>query len=159
NGYPAAYLEAIGLPHHGPQSGLEIPDPIRRKLRPAAAPFAFAAAGGVLNTFQDVAEGTALTHDLTRTAARERGMDIPVRTTARAAEVSARIAAAHDFAMVDYFRTDDAGHARDFAAADRALADLDGFLRALIARLALERHSLVVVSDHGNLEDLSSRNH
>jgi len=159
NGYPAAYLEAIGLPHHGPPSGLEIPDPIRRKLRPAAAPFAFAAAGGVLNTFREVSAGDALTHDLTGAAARERGLELPVRSAEEAAGIFARIVAACDFAMVDYFRTDDAGHARDFAAADQALADLDRFLRALLDRLALDRCSLVVVSDHGNLEDLSTRNH
>ncbi len=159
NGYPATYLEAIGLPHHGPPSGLEIPAQLRRKLRPAAAPFAFAAAGGVLSTFAQVADGRALTHDLTGAAARDRGMDVPVRTPAQAAEIFASLAASTDFTMLDYFQTDDAGHARDFEAADRALADLDAFLRSLVDLLPLERHSLVVVSDHGNLEDLSSRNH
>jgi hypothetical protein len=168
NGYPATYLEAIGLPHHGPPSGVEIPAQIRRRLRPAAAPFAFAAAGGILSTFAEVAAGTALTHDLTGAAARDRGLsapttsgviDVPLRTPAQAAAIFASLAAAADFVMLDYFQTDDAGHARDFEAADRALADLDAFLRSLLERLPLERHSLVVVSDHGNLEDLSSRNH
>ena len=159
NGYPAAYLEAIGLPHQGPLSGLEIPAQFRRKLRPAAAPFAFAAAGGILNTFEQVAAGTALTHDLTGATARDRGADVPLRTPAQAAEIFARLAASADFAMVDYFQTDDAGHARDFEAADRVLAELDAFLRSLIERLPLERQSLLVVSDHGNLEDLSTRNH
>ncbi len=77
----------------------------------------------------------------------------------RAAEIFARVAASADFAMLDYFQTDDAGHARDFEAADRVLTDLDAFLRSLIEQLPLQRQSLLVVSDHGNLEDLSSRNH
>ncbi len=128
NGYPAAYLEAIGLPHHGPPSGLEIPPQIRRKLRPAAAPFAFGAAGGILNTFEQVSAGTALTHDLTGATARDRGVEVPLRTPTQAAEIFARLAASADFAMLDYFQTDDAGHARDFEAADRVLADLDAFL-------------------------------
>jgi phosphopentomutase len=39
-----------------------------------------------------------------------------------------------------------------------ALGRLDAFLRALVARLGPE-DALVVTSDHGNLEDLSTRNH
>src|SRR5262249_55619358 len=64
-----------------------------------------------------------------------------------------------DFVMFDYFLTDEAGHQRDFALADQALADLDRFLRALIDLLPLSTTSLFVTSDHGNLEDLRIRNH
>jgi phosphopentomutase len=39
-----------------------------------------------------------------------------------------------------------------------ALDRLDRFLRAVVAGLD-ERTSLVVASDHGNVEDLSTRNH
>ena len=61
--------------------------------------------------------------------------------------------------MFDFFRTDDAGHARDFATADAVLEDLDAFLRTLLELLPLQTQSLFVVSDHGNLEDLSTRSH
>jgi phosphopentomutase len=39
-----------------------------------------------------------------------------------------------------------------------ALGRLDRFLRALVGRIGAG-DSLVVASDHGNLEDLSTRNH
>lgn len=158
NGYPSVFLDALALAHDGPQGAFDIPERYRRKLKPAAALFAFAAAGGRVHTFGDVVAGKALTHDLTGAAARERGANVPLRTPAAAAAIFADLARSVDFAMVDYFRTDDAGHARDFAMADQALADLDAFLRALLGHLPAT-HSLAVVSDHGNLEDLSVRNH
>jgi hypothetical protein len=160
NAYPVGYLDAVGLPHRplqGPAEG-EI-SPRARRLRPAAAPFAFAAAGGLLSTFDDVRESQALCHDLTNQGARRQGWKVPATTPEAAAAIVERRAASSDFSMFDYFLTDDAGHAQDFAAAERALTDLDRFLRHLVAILPIERDSLFVVSDHGNLEDLRLRNH
>jgi 2,3-bisphosphoglycerate-independent phosphoglycerate mutase len=160
NAYPVGYLDAVGLPHRplrGPAEG-EI-SPRARRLRPAAAPLAFAAAGGLLSTFDEVREKRALCHDLTNRGARHRGWKVPATTPEVAAETVSLRASESDFSMFDYFLTDDAGHAQDFEAARRALTDLDRFLRRLVEILPLERASLFVVSDHGNLEDLRIRNH
>jgi 2,3-bisphosphoglycerate-independent phosphoglycerate mutase len=160
NGYPVGYLDAVGLPHRpllGPAEG-EL-SPRARRLRPAAAPLAYAAAGGLLSTFDDVRAGTALCHDLTNRGARLRGWKLPLGTPEDAAQTVARQARSFSFCMFDYFLTDDAGHAQDFAAAAQALGDLDRFLRRLLEVLPLERVSLFVASDHGNLEDLRRRNH
>jgi hypothetical protein len=168
NGYPAVYLAALHLPFVGEPGGeagqhrghrTELPRQWARRLRPAAAPYAFAAAGGLLATFEEVRAGAALCHDLTNLAARERGSDLPLRSPEEAAEVVAQRAAESDFVMFDYFLTDEAGHLQDFDLAERSLADLDRFLRSLVAALPLERTSLFVTSDHGNLEDLRKRNH
>jgi phosphopentomutase len=51
-----------------------------------------------------------------------------------------------------------ANSARSMERAADALSRLDRFLRALLARLGPD-DALVVASDHGNLEDLSTRNH
>ncbi|HUB09312.1 MAG TPA: alkaline phosphatase family protein [Myxococcales bacterium] len=160
NAYPAAYLDALTLPHRPLRGPVEpgIPEKAKR-LKPAAAPFAFAAAGYPLATFDDVRDGTALTHDLTSALAHRRWPEVPLRTPEEAAEVLVAQARRFDFTMIDYYLTDDAGHAQDFAAADAALADLDRFLRRAVERLELDRTSLFVTSDHGNLEDLRSRNH
>jgi hypothetical protein len=160
NGYPSVYLAALQLPYLGQKdASTELPQRWARRLRPAAAPYAFAAAGGTLATFEEVRAGQALHHDLTGLGARERGIDLPLRTPEEAAEVLVRRAAQVDFAMFDYFLTDEAGHLQDFALAERALRDLDRFLRALVAALPLSRTSLFVTSDHGNIEDLRKRNH
>ncbi len=43
--------------------------------------------------------------------------------------------------------------------AKEVLTSLARFIRELLARLDLERTTVILTSDHGNIEDLSSRNH
>jgi hypothetical protein len=156
NAYPVAYLHALGLPADG------VPEPQlalgRRRARAAATTVAWAAAGGAFLTWADAKAGRALTHDVTGRRARGHGAEVPLRTPEEAAEILHRLSRGHDLALFEFFETDEAGHARDMAAAADALARLDAFLRALLARLGPE-DALVVASDHGNLEDLSTRNH
>jgi bisphosphoglycerate-independent phosphoglycerate mutase (AlkP superfamily) len=45
------------------------------------------------------------------------------------------------------------------ALAKTVLTSLALFIRALLARVDLERVTVILTSDHGNIEDLSSRNH
>ena len=43
--------------------------------------------------------------------------------------------------------------------ARRVLPMLARFIRALLGKLDLERSTVILTSDHGNIEDLSVRNH
>ncbi len=154
NAYPVAYLRALGIAADG-EAEFEIG---RRRARAAATTVAYAAAGGAFRTWADARAGRALTHDVTGGRARARGADVPERTPEEASEILHRIARAHDLALFEFFETDEAGHARSMERARDALARLDRFLRALLARLGPD-DALVVASDHGNVEDLSTRNH
>ena len=51
------------------------------------------------------------------------------------------------------------GHEQDMAKAKEVLTSLARFIRELLARLDLETTTVILTSDHGNIEDLSSRNH
>jgi bisphosphoglycerate-independent phosphoglycerate mutase (AlkP superfamily) len=81
-----------------------------------------------------------------------------VREPGEAAAILLALARSHDLALFEFFETDEAGHARAMDAALEALGRLDVFLRTLVAGLE-PADALVVASDHGNLEDLSTRNH
>ncbi|MBK9519801.1 MAG: alkaline phosphatase family protein [Anaeromyxobacter sp.] len=153
NAYPVAYLQALGFEAPG-----EPEFTLRRRARPSATTVAYAAGGGAFRTFADARAGRGLTHDLTGRRAGELGLDLPRRTPEEAAALLLAMAAGHDLAAFEFFETDEAGHARSMAAALDALGRLDAFLRALVAGLG-PADSLVVTSDHGNLEDLSTRNH
>lgn len=153
NAYPVAYLRALGLPAEG-----EPEFTIRRRVRASATTVAFAAGGGVFRTFEDARAGRGLTHDLTARRAEELGLKLPRRTPEEAAGIFLGVAQGADLAAFEFFETDEAGHARSMPRALDALHRLDRFLRALVAGLGPE-DSLVVTSDHGNLEDLSTRNH
>jgi len=153
NAYPVAYLRALGHAVPG-----EAEFTLRRRARPSATTVAFAAGGGAFRTFADARAGQGLTHDLTARRAEELGLALPRRTPQEAADVFWSLAAGHDLAAFEFFETDEAGHARSMERGLDALGRLDAFLRALVARLGPE-DALVVTSDHGNLEDLSTRNH
>ncbi len=153
NAYPVAYLRALGFEAPG-----EPEFTLRRRARASATTVAYAAGGGAFRTFADARAGRGLTHDLTARRAEELGLRLPRRTPEEAAEVLWAVAAGHDLAAFEFFETDEAGHARSMERGLDALARLDAFLRALVARLGPE-DALLVTSDHGNLEDLSTRNH
>lgn len=153
NAYPVAYLRALGFPAEG-----EPEFAIRRRVRASATTVAFAAGGGTFRTFEDARAGRGLTHDLTARRAEELGLKLPRRTPEEAAGIFLGVARGADLAAFEFFETDEAGHARSMPRALDALHRLDRFLRALVAGLGPD-DSLVVTSDHGNLEDLSTRNH
>jgi hypothetical protein len=157
NAYPAAYLRACGLLPSGPE-GPGPRSPGHRWHRPAATPVAFAAAGGRFRTWADARLGKALTHDLTGVRANRYGAGLGPRSPEAAAEILLRVARVHDLTIFEYFETDEAGHARSMDRALRVLRVLDRFLRRVVAGLG-PGSSLLVTSDHGNLEDLGTRSH
>jgi len=154
NAYPVAYLRALG---HAAEGEAEFTVPPKR-ARAAASTLAFAAGSERFLTWRDAKEGRALTHDVTGARARGFGADLPLRTPEAAAEILLEHTRAADLVLFEFFETDEAGHARSMDAALDALGRLDRLLRAAAAGLAPD-DTLVVASDHGNLEDLSTRNH
>jgi len=155
NAYPAAYLRALGL-GGGDEPGPELP--ARHRARPAATTVAFSAAGRPFHTWGDARRGAALTHDLTGVRANRWGAGLPPRTPEEAAAILLGLAARHDLTVFEFFETDEAGHERSMEQAREVLGRLDRFLRAAVAGLGPD-DSLIVTSDHGNLEDLSTRSH
>jgi hypothetical protein len=160
NGYPAAYLAALGLPHAPGETddGVVLPASARRRLRPSATTAAFAAGAVPLRTLSALRAGEALAHDVTGERGRARGLAIPERTPEEAADIFWRVAEGMDLTLFEHFAADEAGHARDPDAAVQALGTFDAFLRAVLARRPPDVRVLVT-SDHGNVEDLRLRNH
>lgn len=125
----------------------------------SATTAAVEAAGLRFNVVDDLRAGRAVYHDFTNAMLIERGEAVDPRTAEEAGEVLANIVTAHRFTLYEYFITDKVGHAQDHAAARRVLPMLARFIRSLLAKLDLEHTTVILTSDHGNIEDLSVRNH
>jgi len=69
------------------------------------------------------------------------------------------IVAGNRFTLYEYFITDKVGHAQDHEAAAHVLRALALFIRTLLGKLDLQRTTVILTSDHGNIEDLSLRSH
>ena len=160
NSYPVAYLDALRLPHRPTTNPPEFtlsPAALRR-LKPSATTLAFTAGGVPLRTLEDARAGEGLTHDITGEAARGRSLDVPPRTPAEAAAIFWRVAEGADFTLFEHYLADEAGHAQDFTAARATLDTFDAFTRAVVATRP-EDARVLVCSDHGNVENLTTRSH
>ena len=78
---------------------------------------------------------------------------------AAAAERLVRIASEHRLTLFEYYLTDKAGHRQSLEEANEVLRSLDRFLGALLQLLDRAELLLLLTSDHGNLEDLSTKSH
>ncbi len=158
NAFPLPYLHALGLVADDESAHAADPLPARwkRKLRPSASTLAFSAGQVPFRTLQHLHRDRALTADIDGRKSAARGFDTPSRTSEQAAQIFWNLA--QDFTFFEHYFADDAGHAQDFAEAQWALKTFDGFARAVIAQQPPDTQVLIV-SDHGNVEDLSQRNH
>jgi hypothetical protein len=131
----------------------------RRPRWVSATTAAVEAAGLRFNVVDDLRAGRAVYQDFTNEMLIERGEEVGMRTPEQAGEVLARIVAANRFTLYEYFITDKIGHAQDPEAARRVLPMLARFIRTLLTTLDLQSSTVILTSDHGNIEDLSVRNH
>ena len=125
----------------------------------SATTAAVEAAGLRFNQVEDLRAGAAVYHDFTNAMLIESGEKVDPRTPEEAGEVLAGIVGANRFTLYEYFITDKIGHAQDRDVARQVLPMLARFIRALLGKLDLERSTVILTSDHGNIEDLSVRNH
>jgi 2,3-bisphosphoglycerate-independent phosphoglycerate mutase len=125
----------------------------------SATTAAVEAAGMHFRNLDDLRAGYAVFQDFTNGMLIERGEQVSLRTPEEAGHTLARITRGHRFTLYEYFITDKVGHAQDMIMARTVLAQLARYLRTVLSDLDLEQTTVILTSDHGNLEDLSARNH
>ena len=125
----------------------------------SATTAAVEAAGLSFRTVADLKAGQAVYQDFTNGLLIARGEDVAPRSAAEAATVLANIVARNRFTLYEYFITDKMGHAQDMNAARLVVSRLAAMIRSLVGQLDLDQTTVILTSDHGNIEDLSTRNH
>ncbi len=65
----------------------------------------------------------------------------------------------YQLSIYEYFLTDKVGHAMDWEKAKIIIDNLESFFYGILETMDIERDTLIVTSDHGNMEDLSQKNH
>lgn len=112
-----------------------------------------------LNRESDVVNGLALTAELDQKVWRDRLMvEVPVISMREAAGRMIEKGRMHDLILFEYYLTDRAGHRQELDRAIEILNQLDQFMGEMMDQME-GKDSLVICSDHGNLEDLSVRTH
>ena len=105
------------------------------------------------------ARDAALSHDYTGEWMARRGVPVVRRNAHDAARVLASLLDGHDLVLFEYFLTDLAAHRGTREQRfDQALR-VEALVDAAIGAIDLTRHRVVVVSDHGNLEESDHDRH
>ncbi len=145
NAYPAGYFQGI-------RSG--------RRLY-SSIPLAVTKAGLTLRSADDLMAGKAISADFTGQGWHERlgHSETPLLSPPEAGKRLAELSAGLDFAFFEYWLTDYAGHGQEMNAAVRLLEQFDAVLGGLLSAWDDENGLVLLTSDHGNLEDLSTRRH
>ncbi|MFZ6028947.1 MAG: hypothetical protein ACOYYS_14630 [Chloroflexota bacterium] len=145
NAYPPRYFQGI-------ESG--------RRIH-SAIPLAAASAGVALHTHADLYAGRALSADFTAQGWREHlGFpDAPQFSPAEAGKKLALLASQADFSLFEYWLSDFAGHKQDMSQAVSLLETFDAVLGGLLSAWDDDGGLILITSDHGNLEDLTTRHH
>ena len=127
--------------------------------RASATTLAVRAAGVPFRMVEDYVADRAVSWDVTgRRFGSRAGVPLPTRTPSEAGRVLAAIARAHDLVLYETFLTDLAGHRRWEITVEEAATALDGLLGGILAH-ADEDLTVVLTSDHGNLEESDHRKH
>ena len=102
----------------------------------------------------------AVAADLTAEAWRETlHLDVPARTPTEAARALLATHRDHTLTLFEFFQTDKVGHRRTDLAPGVLLERLDQFLGPLLDGLDPAQDTLLLTSDHGNLEDTRHTQH
>ncbi len=143
NAFPAKYFDYINSP---------------RGRTPVVA-LSYLSAGRVLNTIEDIASGRALSADFTNEGLNTFGYQLPVMSPFEAGKRFYEIGRSFDFTLFEYFFSDKAGHSQKMKDAVDVLERMDGFLAGILDSFDDKNDILFFISDHGNIEDLSTKSH
>jgi 2,3-bisphosphoglycerate-independent phosphoglycerate mutase len=145
NAYPPRYFDGI-------DSG---------KRLYSSIPLALTNAGIPLFTDTDYFAGKALSADFTGAGWRTflGFTDAPLFDSHTAGIKLAELAKEYDFSFFEYWASDYAGHKQDMQSAVEQLEIFDGVLAGLLSAWRSEDGLILLTSDHGNMEDLSTRKH
>jgi 2,3-bisphosphoglycerate-independent phosphoglycerate mutase len=143
NAYTADYVERLA-------SG---------EVRSSATTWAVRASGAPFRLLDDLLAGRAVTWDITGDAfAARAGVEAARRSAAEAGRALASLAGDHDFTLFETFLPDLAGHARWGVTPETAIERLDGLLGGALEGLSPDV-TLLLTSDHGNVEEPWHRSH
>ena len=144
NAFPRQFFDYIGSP----------------KARIPVFSLSWMMAGFSLNNSDTLAQGRALSADVTNERWHKLGYPgMPVVTPQDAGRKLVELTSEHDFVLYEYYLTDHAGHKQSMVEAELVLKCLDQLLEGIAESLDLSSMLMVLTSDHGNLEDLTTKSH
>ncbi len=108
---------------------------------------------------EDIKKKRSLYQDYSNKSLLKYGLDLPVFSPEEAAGVLYNTSGNYDLILYEFFQSDIYGHRNSFNEQVELISDLDSLLNTLISLLNNEEDTLLITSDHGNLEDGTRKSH
>ena len=109
--------------------------------------------------FSDYEKGQAVFADITNRLIRDRGYDIEEITPETAAGNLLNILKENQFVFFEYFMTDVYGHKRNEERLEESVDILNRFTETVWSGIKNDDTAILIISDHGNAEDLTIADH
>ena len=132
---------------------------VRQRRHQSVTTVATLAAFGAVRDTAMLLENKAVYQDLTREFIVPRGFTGPMVSPRDSGEHLLALAAEYDFTLFEYFQTDLIAHKGERADVERVLLQLDEFLDVVVQFPDEPGRLLILTSDHGNIEDQTTRLH
>lgn len=110
-------------------------------------------------TIQDYLNGESMYMDITNWFLRMNGTKIDFISPEASGQKLVHLSRKYDVVVYEYFFTDKVGHECRWGAAKRVLRHVDGLLTGVWDTMDFSQETVIVSSDHGNMEDFSTGNH
>ncbi len=107
----------------------------------------------------DILEERALYHDFTNQSLNGEFPRLPQFSPEKAAEVIYSTSRNYDLLLYEYFQTDFYGHGFDMEDCIDLVRQLNRLVKCLVSLLDKEKDTILITSDHGNLEDSTTQLH
>jgi hypothetical protein len=145
NAYPPSYFTGINS----------------RKRNHSLIPLAASSSGIRLFDQNDLIMRRALSADFTGQGWRDHLniYETPILKPDEAGLLMATLSKDYRFSMFEFWETDIVGHKQNFSNAFKVIEKFDLVLKGLINNWDFENDAILITSDHGNMEDLSTRRH
>ena len=144
NAFPQQYFDYLKSPRY----------------RTTAIAYAWLSTGNKLNDSDSLRKSQSLSADITNERWHKLGYpDMPTMTFHEAGKRLVKLTEIFNFVLFEYYFTDHAGHSQSMKEAVGVLQKLDGLLEGILDSLDHKSMLLLLTSDHGNLEDLSTKSH
>jgi 2,3-bisphosphoglycerate-independent phosphoglycerate mutase len=117
-------------------------------------------AGGLpFNSLKDIKNKKALYHDFTNSEIIEKGFNLKEYDYENASSILIEQSKENDLILYEYFLTDKAGHSKDMNYAIDEINKIESLIYSVAKKMNGKNISLIVCSDHGNIEDIQTKSH
>ncbi|MBM4165985.1 MAG: metalloenzyme [Ignavibacteria bacterium] len=108
----------------------------------------------------DIVNNKAIAPDFTNDFLLQKKLaDVPLRTAFAAGNIFASLLNENDFVLFEHPFSDAIGHAQNMNDAIANIHKIDEFLEGIFSATNLDEHTILLTSDHGNMEDLRIDTH